>query len=104
MNVLLTEIADNPYRQPAANVQGTQVRNELDNYFQTMFASDPTDVFQRNQGQRQFVTMPVTTIPNDQKAFQEWLFLTPGQSCKEGNQAACNFYETGAQQMPWRSL
>ena len=104
MNVLLTEIGDNPYREPAAAVQGAATRKELDSYFQTMFASDPGDVFQKTQNQRIWVAQPSTTIPNDQGAFADWLFRVPGQMCKEGNQEACNYYGTGNDNYPWRSI
>lgn len=103
MNVLISEISDNPYRNPAANVQSVRVRAELDDYFQTMFASDPGDVFQHTQSQRQWVTQPATTIPNDQEAYMNWLYRTPGQSCKEGNQSVCVF-DTGDAKLPWREI
>lgn len=103
MNVLISEISDNPYRHPAASVSATKVKAELDDYFETMFASDPGDVFQRTQSQRQWVTMPSTTIPNDQGALADWLYRTPGQSCKEGNTAAC-YFSTGAEALPWRNM
>jgi hypothetical protein len=103
MNVLLTEIGDNPYRKPAANVQGYRVRNELDDYFQTMFSSDPGDVFQHTQGQRQFYTTPSSTVPNDQGSFADWLYRVPGQTCKEGNQEVCTF-DTGPATYPWREM
>jgi hypothetical protein len=104
MNVLISEISDNPYRDPAANVQGVAVKSQLDSYFQTMFANNPGDVFNRTQSQRQWYSMPSTTIPNDQESFQNWLYRTPGQTCKEGNQAACTYYETGPMDYPWRQL
>jgi hypothetical protein len=104
MNVLLPEIGDNPYRAPAAAVQGNTVRKELDDYFQTMFASDPGDVYQKTQNQRIWVAQPSTTIPNDQAAFADWLFRVPGQTCKEGNQEACTYYGTGSDLLPWRAI
>ncbi len=103
MNVLISEISDNPYRKPAANVQATAVKHELDGYFETMFYNDPGDTFNRTQSQRQWVTMPSTTIPNDQEAFQNWLYRVPGQTCKEGNLSVCNF-DTGAATFPWREM
>lgn len=103
MNVLISEISDNPYRKPAANVQATAVKNELDGYFETMFYNDPGDTFNRTQSQRQWVTMPSTTIPNDQEAFQNWLYRVPGQTCKEGNLSVCNF-DTGDAAYPWREM
>ena len=86
MNVLLTEISDNPYRNPAANVQGEAVKAELDQYFNTIFARDPGDVFNHTQNQRNWVAMPSTTIPNDQSAFANWRYRVPGQTYKGVNQ------------------
>lgn len=103
MNVLISEISENPHRAPAANVAGYKVRNELDSYFQTMFASDPGDAFQHMQSQREWYTMPSTTIPNDVDSLQNWLYRTPGQTCKEGNQEVCVF-ETGDAIYPWREM
>jgi hypothetical protein len=103
MNVLLTEISDSPHRSPAADVQGIKVKSELDSYFDTMFAGNPGDVFGRTQSQRQWVTMPSTTIPNDRAAFADWLYRIPGKTCKEGNQEACTYFTT-ADDYPWRSI
>jgi hypothetical protein len=104
MNVLVTEIGDNPYRAPAASVLNQDVRVELDTYFQTMFASDPGDVFNHTSSQRAWVAAPVTTIPNDQSAFANWLYRVPGQTYKEGNMMASQHVNTGADTLPWRSL
>lgn len=103
MNVLISQISSDPTRPPAAYTQRSAVKHELDTYFDTMFYADPGDAFGHTQSQRQFVAMPSTTIPNDQGSFQDWLFRTPGQSCKEGNLAACNF-DTGDAAMPWREM
>jgi hypothetical protein len=102
MNVLMTEYTDNPYRAPAANVQQPAARSELDTYFETMFASDPGDTFQRTQSQRQWVSMPSTTIPNDQDSFQNWLFRTAGRTCKEGEGSNCVVTMDG--HIPWREM
>ena len=104
MNVLLTEIGDNPYRSPAASVLGENVKAELNGYFQTMFAADPGDVFNHTQSQRNWVAMPSTTIPNDQTAFANWLYRVPGQTYKEGNLLASQHVNTGTDILPWRSL
>jgi len=103
MNVLISEISADPKRKPAAFISKPAIQNELDSYFETMFYADPGDAFGHTQSQRQFVAMPSTTIPNDQGSFQDWLYRTPGQSCKEGNLAACNF-DTGDAAIPWREM
>ena len=49
---------------------------------------DVNDVWDRNNGKRQFFTMPWTTYPNDQGSFANWLYKTPA-TCKEGNGDQC---------------
>jgi hypothetical protein len=102
MNVLISEISENPLRPAAANVQSIKVRSELDSYFDTMFAGDPGDTFNRTQSQRQWVTMPSTTIPNDKESYQNWLYRVEGRTCKEGNMSACNLSTDN--HLPWREM
>jgi hypothetical protein len=89
MNVLLEEIKYNPGRPEAAPVNNPIVKQTMDDYFRVQWFSDPTDVFGKNQSQRQFVTQPSTTVPNDQGAFADWLYKIPGKTCKEGGREAC---------------
>lgn len=89
MNVLLDEYKYNPKRPAAASVNDPNIQVTLDDFFRTEFVRDPTDVFGRSQSQRQFVTMPSTSIPNDQESFQNWLYKIPGKTCKEGGREAC---------------
>jgi hypothetical protein len=101
MNILMTEYSDNPTRSPAKNVQSRN--NDLDKYFDTMFYNDPGDAFQHTQSQRMWISMPSTTIPNDQESYQNWLYRTPGKTCKEGNTNVCNF-DAGNGILPWREI
>jgi hypothetical protein len=87
MNVLLTEIGDNPMRPPAEN--GEFLKRQFSNVFQDRVYGDPGDVFQKTQNQRTWAVQPNTSIPNDQDSFQNWLYRTPGRTCKEGNARAC---------------
>jgi len=89
MNVLIDEIKYNPKRPMAASVLDPSVKVGLDDFFRSGFYSDPTDVFGRTQSQRQFVTMPSTSIPNDVDSYQKWLYKIPGKTCKEGGREAC---------------
>jgi hypothetical protein len=89
MNVLLDEYKYNPQRPSAASVTDPVVKQTLDDYFRVQWFSDPTDVFGKNQSQRQFVTQPSTSIPNDRESYQNWLYKIPGKTCKEGGRAAC---------------
>jgi hypothetical protein len=89
MNVLVDEIKYNPNRAGAKSVEDPVVKLTMDDFFRVNWFSDPTDVFGKSQGQRQFITMPSTTIPNDRKSFQDWLYKIPGKTCKEGGREAC---------------
>ena len=100
MNVLIDEIKYNPHRAGAASVENPVVKSTIDDYFRVNWFSDPTDVFGRSQNQRQFITMPSTTVPNDRKSFQEWLYKIPGKTCKEGGREAC-IAGTGITKRPW---
>ena len=102
MNVLISEIKYDPTRPPAASVQSPDISESLDSYFRVQWASDPTDVFGKTQSQRQFVTMPSTSIPNDQGSYMNWLYKIPGKTCKEGGKDAC-FPGTDGAVIPWLS-
>jgi hypothetical protein len=100
MNVLIDELKYNPTRPAANSVLDPLVQTTLADYFKTEFYADPTDVFGRNQGQRQWVTMPSTSIPNDVNSYQNWLYMIPFKTCKEGNSAAC-LPGTDGGALPW---
>ncbi len=89
MNVLADEYKYNPLRPGAASVTDPAVRVTLDDYFRVQWAADPTDVFGRSQSQRQFITQPSTSIPNDVESLRNWLYYIPGKTCKEGGRDAC---------------
>lgn len=80
MNVLQNEWADNPTRPPACEYDG--VEQEIEDNFNYNLYKDIDDLFEKNNGQRQFFTMPYTTIPNDQGSFARWLYEVPS-TCKE---------------------
>jgi len=46
------------------------------------------DVWDRNNGQMSYNTLPSTTIPNDRDSYQKWLYHTP-YVCKDGDMEAC---------------
>jgi len=98
MNVLIDELKYNPTRPAAASVLDPTVRLDLDEFFKTEFYADPTDVFGRSQGQRQWVTMPSTSIPNDIDSYQNWLYRIPGKTCKEGGECLPG---TDGAAIPW---
>jgi hypothetical protein len=100
MNVLIDEIKYNPKRAEAKSVEDPVVKATLDDFFRVNWFSDPTDVFGKSQGQRQFITMPSTTVPNDRESYQNWLYKIPGKTCKEGGRDACVSGSDGSP-VPW---
>ena len=101
MNVLVDEMKYNPHRPEAAPVGNPTVKQTMDDFFRVQWFSDPTDVFGKSQGQRQFVTQPSTTVPNDQGSFADWLYKIPGKTCKEGGREVCMSGTDGY--IPWLS-
>jgi hypothetical protein len=101
MNVLLTEIDDNPNRHSAAPAFNKKVGDEIDKNTQKFVENnfedpniderlfkDLADAYEFDNSMRTFYTTANTKIPNDQDAFAEFCY---GDmiSCKEGNGFAC---------------
>lgn len=102
MNVLLTEIDDNPNRKTAAPCYNKVVENDMNEKtkeFITNNFDDKTNIDERlfkdlgdsfvfDQSMRTWNSTPNTTVPNDQKSFAEYCY---GDmiSCKDGDEFAC---------------
>lgn len=75
MNVLLTEILDNPNRGDAAPTNRKDVKAELYKAFQhtTDIHMDTSDLFDQTQAMRTFHTLQSSLIPNDLEGFKAWI-------------------------------
>ena len=93
MNVLTNEISDSPDRPAACEYPGVQEQTE--DHFNYDLYKDIDDLWEKNNGQRQFFTMPYTTIPNDQGSFAKWLYSVP-QTCKEDGSNCLRFEDVRA--------
>jgi len=91
MNVTMADLMDNPDRPPACMATDRTIKEEIDENYNYNLFKDVDDVFDRGYSQRQFYTMPSTTIPNEQTTFAKWLYKLP-ETCKE-NQSNCLKYE-----------
>jgi len=85
MNVLPT---DTRKRIQACRSYNKPINQDINKHFDSKLYKDVSDIFNNRNSQRQFYTMPSTTIPNDQETFSKWLYLTP-PTCKEGNGNQC---------------
>lgn len=91
MNVTMADLMINRNRSAACLATDELINKEINDNFHYNFFKDVDDVFNRQYSQRQFYTMPNTTIPNNQTAFAKWLYKLP-PTCKE-DQNNCLIYE-----------
>jgi hypothetical protein len=75
MNVLLTDIKDDPNRDEAAATNRRDVKAEIYKTFQQTsdLHMDTSDLFDMTQAMRTFNTTHTTTIPGDLDGFKKWL-------------------------------
>ena len=90
-NVALTDYRNRPNRESITKItepDDPTMKKAIDDAFYSRIFRDVSDVYSTVATERNFYTMPVTTIPNDQKAFAEFCYGTP-PTCKEGNGFQC---------------
>jgi len=108
MNVTLPEIYYDPERKPAAPAFMPQVEQEINNNVQTFVSkpfdsphikkqlfSDLGDALNFNRSMLQYNATANTQVPNDRKAFQDYLYGNM-LSAKEGNPIALERNHAGA--------
>lgn len=89
MNVLMNEYVQDPERKQACNISNTAIRNQSQKFFDRKLYRSVGDIFNREASDRQFITNPITTIPNDQQSFGEFLYGKMKNTCKENNGNRC---------------
>lgn len=66
-------------------VETETIKNDVNVNFNNGLFQDPQGtLFNRVNSQRQYYSMPVGSVPNNQEAFAHWLWNTPG-NCKQGS-------------------
>ena len=86
-NILQTDY-QNTDRKLSNLLNDKTIQNKIKKSLDHRLYRDESDIFDNLHSQRTFYTMPVTTIPNKQKDFANFLYKMP-MTCKEGNGAAC---------------
>lgn len=99
MNPTVNEIIDNPTRSEACDYTDPDVYKELEDHFNYNLYKDVDDLFNKNNSQREFHTVPSTTIPNDQNSFANWLYGT-GKTCKEDSDSCMRYEDVRANRKP----
>jgi len=77
---LITDKRDRPPACPYYDNEKVAAKVESD--FDYNLYRDVSDLYNKRNSQRQYYTMPATTIPNEQTSFAKWCYLSP-PTCKE---------------------
>ena len=86
MNFLVT---DKRNRKPACpSYNNPEIKEIIEDKFNRKLYRDINSVYNNENSQREFYTMPNTQAMNRQKELGEWLYKTP-KTCKEGNGHQC---------------
>ena len=81
--------ADKPLPKACSSYDNKGVQRRMETNFNKGLYRNYTDIFGKENSQRQFFTVPGREGVPDQSAFAKWLYETPG-TCKEGtNPLAC---------------
>ena len=76
-------ITDNKQKSPACKYYDKpEIASNVEKDFGYNLYRDVSDLYNKRNSQRQYYTMPSTTIPNEQTSFAKWLYLSP-PTCKE---------------------
>lgn len=78
-------------RAPACDPNDPEMKKTMDKSFNNNLYRDVGDVFGKMSSQKNYFTMPSTTLINDRESFQNWLYLSP-KTCKE-DQDQCTPFE-----------
>lgn len=83
------------FQPEACNADDDDIKNEIRVNFNHELFRDVDELWERQNSQRQFYTMPNTSIPNKQTEFAHWLYRQPdGMRCKDSDMSKCiNFYD-----------
>lgn len=82
-NMTIGTLIDNPTRAPACSYDDAGVAADIRKNFNRGLFRNLEDVYEVENSQRQFYTMPVTTSAPDTIAFAEFLYGSRGKTCKE---------------------
>lgn len=88
MNTAVTDYGKPSFDKACPSYNNIGVQNRINELYNDGIYIDFKDIFNRNTGKRQFMTMPNTQVPNNQGEFGKWLYGKP-PTCKEGNSIAC---------------
>jgi hypothetical protein len=83
MNVMPSDISKFPNRPPACDLSEKSVQDRVQQNFEVGLHRSDGDMYKRSASDRQFYSMPSTTMPNDQDSYMHWLYPLPKKTAKE---------------------
>lgn len=90
-NIVFSDYLDAQNLAEPCNVDDNDVADQMQNLYNSSIYRNLEDVWERENSQRMFYTVPIQTIPNSQTDFANWLYKT-GPTCHE-NTEACTYYQ-----------
>ena len=88
MNPSIADLTFNPEKPAACDITNDSVKSNIEAKFNSRQFRDVNDLFNNQSSQRQFYTLPSTTIPNNREGLTNWLY-NRGDTCKQGNGEQC---------------
>ena len=88
MNPSIIDYSNNNNDIKACPYNEAEIENNVNSYFKDNVYKDVNDIYERNFSERQFYTVPATTIPNDRQSYERWLYYRD-KTCKENNGIQC---------------
>lgn len=93
-NVVFSDYLNAENLAEPCNIDDEDVQNNMQNLYNSSIYRNLEDVWERENSQRMFYTVPIQTVPNSQTDFANWLYKT-GPTCHENTQY-CTYYEDPA--------
>ncbi len=88
MNPSIVDYNNNNNDIKACPYNEKEIENNVNTFFKQFVYKDINDIYERHFSERQFYTVPATTIPNDRKSYEQWLYYRD-KTCKENNGVQC---------------
>jgi hypothetical protein len=97
-NIVFSDYLDAGNVASPCNVDDDELPKKSLALYNSSIFRNVDDVFERENSQRLFYTLPINTIPNKQTEFARWLYDT-GPRCKEDT-SKCTYYEDPSMTSP----
>lgn len=91
-NIVFSDYLDSQNLAEPCNIDNDDINNSMQNLYNSSIYRNLEDVWERENSQRMFYTVPIQTVPNSQTDFANWLYKT-GPTCHE-NTNSCSYYES----------